>query len=212
VERDAFLARVRAATVDVTLPDHPPVDPGPFIPDLPDADLVAAFTTVLEATDGVVHTGDLSDILRDISHAAPPGPYVAWDSVGADVLSASGRDRYPTEVPSDPQERLAHQLRSSELVIGVTGAEAAFAESGTIVVRSGPGRPRMASLVPAIHVALLRRVDIHRSLSHWAASHAATIRDAANVVFITGPSRTADIEQQLNLGVHGPKELHVVLI
>jgi L-lactate dehydrogenase complex protein LldG len=212
VEREAFLARVRAATVGVALPPHPKSDPGLLVPDLSDVDLVRHFTEILTATDGVVHTGHPADVLRTISAAAPDGPYMAWDEVmGVAGVMEPERERLAGGVPADAEGRLAHQAGNVGAVIGVTAAEAGFAESGTIVVRSGPGRPRMASLVPLIHVALLRRVDLHRSLAHWAAGEAAGIADAANVVFITGPSRTGDIEQQLNLGVHGPKELHVVL-
>jgi L-lactate utilization protein LutC len=53
---------------------------------------------------------------------------------------------------------------------------------------------------------------IARSLAHYAIDHPAAIEGTSNLVVITGPSRTADIEQQLNLGVHGPKHLHVILV
>ncbi len=79
-----------------------------------------------------------------------------------------------------------------------------------MVVRSGPGRPRMASVVPLVHVALLRVDRIHRSLTHWMAGR--DVASAANVVAITGPSKTADIEQNINVGVHGPRHLHVILL
>jgi L-lactate dehydrogenase complex protein LldG len=70
----------------------------------------------------------------------------------------------------------------------------------------------MASLIPLVHIALLRSADISPSLSHWVAEHPEAARQTSNLVFVTGPSRTADIEQVLNLGVHGPKHLHVVLL
>lgn len=70
----------------------------------------------------------------------------------------------------------------------------------------------MASLIPDVHVAFLRRSDIHRSLAHWAAEHGDVLSAHTNVVFITGPSRTGDIEMNLNIGVHGPKQVHVILV
>ena len=96
--------------------------------------------------------------------------------------------------------------------MGITGAEAGFAESGSIVLRSGAGRPRMASLIPLVHVAVLRRDRIFRSTSHWMASEGSTTNGEANVIFVTGPSKTGDIEMILTLGVHGPRYLYVVLI
>ncbi len=212
MEREQFLAGVRAATGRGSLPPYPVDDPGLLVPDLAAVDLVAHFTAVLTANDGVVHTGEPAEVIRRLSAAAPAGPYMAWDEV-MDVATVMepDRSRLDVAVPDDPGERLARQARYAEAVIGVTAAEAGFSESGTIVVRSGPGRSRMASLIPLIHVALLARSDLHRSLAHWAASHTAALGAAANVVFITGPSRTGDIEQQLNLGVHGPQQLHVIL-
>ena len=70
----------------------------------------------------------------------------------------------------------------------------------------------MASVVPLVHVAVLRRERIVRSVSHWMASEGAGIGDASNLLFITGPSKTGDIEMILTLGVHGPRYLYVVLI
>ncbi|NHZ70870.1 MAG: hypothetical protein GWP18_04445 [Proteobacteria bacterium] len=112
---------------------------------------------------------------------------------------------------NDPDARRAHQTGYMDIHIGLTGAEVAFAETGSIVLRSGAGRPRMASLVPLIHIALLSANRIFRSQIHWLTESRTDIASGANVVYITGPSRTADIEQQLTLGVHGPKALHVIL-
>ena len=70
----------------------------------------------------------------------------------------------------------------------------------------------MASLIPLVHIALLREQDISPSLSHWIADNPTAAANTSNLVVITGPSRTADIEQILNLGVHGPKYLHVLVV
>ncbi|MEA2026292.1 MAG: lactate utilization protein, partial [Chloroflexota bacterium] len=115
-------------------------------------------------------------------------------------------------VPSSADGRADHQRGYFDVKYGLTGAEAAFAETGSVVVRSGPGRPRMASLIPLIHVVLLPEDRIYRSPMHWLTEPESNAAGAANVVYITGPSRTADIEQKLTLGVHGPRELHVILI
>ena len=93
---------------------------------------------------------------------------------------------------------------------GVTGALAGIADTGSLVIVSGQARPLTASLLPEIHVAVLKASRIYASLPQVLALREA--RDAAAGVIITGPSRTADIEMTLTLGVHGPGELHVFLI
>lgn len=212
MERDEFLGRVRRAVSTADLPDHPDSDPGPLVPDMADVDPTEQFTRALEGLGGQVHRGDPADELAWISSLYDGGPFIAWDDVDhlAEVLAGAGRPRLAGVVPVG--DRLGHQQTYGDLVMGVTTAEAGLAETGSIVLRSGPGRPRMASVVPLVHVAVLAVSDLHRSLSHWVSSAGSTIGDASNVVVITGPSRTADIEQQITIGVHGPRHVHVILV
>jgi L-lactate dehydrogenase complex protein LldG len=77
---------------------------------------------------------------------------------------------------------------------------------------SGAGRPRLASLLPPVHVALVRRAQIVASLGAWLDEQPTRPAEAANCVVITGPSRTADIEMTLTRGVHGPRSIHVVFV
>lgn len=93
---------------------------------------------------------------------------------------------------------------------GITGAALAIAETGTLVLPCGPGQPLSPSLLPEVHVAIVASSKIVRSLDD--AFHLPEIRQASSVVLVTGPSRTADIEMTLTIGVHGPKELHVLII
>ena len=90
-----------------------------------------------------------------------------------------------------------------------------LAETGTLILRSGPGRPRSTSLLPACHVAVFDRTALVESLAQvgvfleaWHADEA----PGAGINFITGPSRTADIELTLTRGVHGPKEVHAIFV
>lgn len=95
--------------------------------------------------------------------------------------------------------------------IGVTGCAAALAETGTLALLSGPGKPRAASLLPPVHVCIVRRDDIRSTMGEFFAERAGDIASAACCYFITGPSRTADIELTLTLGVHGPGRVIVVI-
>jgi L-lactate dehydrogenase complex protein LldG len=99
-----------------------------------------------------------------------------------------------------------------DVSLGVTGSIAGLAESGSVVLDHHQGQPRLASLVPETHVVLLEVSSIATTLAHWAARHPDLAARSPNLVIISGPSRTGDIEQILNLGVHGPRHLHVVLI
>jgi L-lactate dehydrogenase complex protein LldG len=96
--------------------------------------------------------------------------------------------------------------------VGITGAFAGIAESGTIAVVSGAGRSRLASLLTPVHVAVLRADRLYPSLTAFFAAHADIAEEGSNLVLITGPSRTADIEMTLTRGVHGPGEIHVVIV
>ena len=98
--------------------------------------------------------------------------------------------------------------------VGVTGAQAAIAETGTLVLESERERHRLASLLPPVHIAILNAADICLSLGE---ALRLVRRDGSTTMsrtmtFITGPSRTADIELTLAIGVHGPKELYVIVI
>jgi L-lactate dehydrogenase complex protein LldG len=218
MQRDAFLERVRSSIGAATLPAGLPEDPGALLPDLPRGSLVEEFSSAAEAVDAVVHVGDPGAVIRSLVATYGPGPLLTWDPStlpverAAEQFAALGCTSLPTVVPGDPVGRLRHQGAYEEAQFGLTAAEAGFAETGSIVLRSGPGQPRMASLIPLVHVALLPVDRIFRSPMHWLVEGEPNLGEATNVVYITGPSRTADIEQQINLGVHGPRHVHIVLV
>jgi L-lactate dehydrogenase complex protein LldG len=99
----------------------------------------------------------------------------------------------------------ADKYALAECDLGVTGADGAFPETGTLLLRSGPERPRMVSLVPRIHLALITPGILLPDL----AQGFDRVQGEGYWVFVTGPSRTADIELTVTIGVHGPKALHV---
>lgn len=101
--------------------------------------------------------------------------------------------------------------------IGITGADFAIADTGTLVLLSGPAKPRLTSLLPPVHVSILMKEtilpDIHRLFSTLGERCRDNYEEMCSCVsFITGPSRTADIELNLTLGVHGPERTIVVIV
>jgi len=96
-----------------------------------------------------------------------------------------------------------HEMAQCDL--GITEADYILPETGTLVLRSSAEKPRAVSLLPGVHLAIVRpemlRADMHQVF--------AEAKDSNYLVFITGPSRTADIELTVTLGVHGPKNLYV---
>jgi len=95
--------------------------------------------------------------------------------------------------------------------IGVSTAQAAIAETGTLVLESESERHRLVSLVPPVHIAIVDAAVICQTLGEALAAVGRGSELSPTITLITGPSRTADIELTLAIGVHGPQELYVVV-
>jgi L-lactate dehydrogenase complex protein LldG len=135
-----------------------------------------------------------------------PAPGLAGERLAAHAM--------PDTTPDEAQRRALRETIAAT-PLGLTGVDVALAETGTMILRSGPGRPRSTSLLPATHVAVFDRSVLVESLAQvgvlleaWHAEDAS----GAVINFITGPSRTADIELTLTRGVHGPKEVHAIFV
>ncbi len=90
---------------------------------------------------------------------------------------------------------------------GMTGISAAIAETGSLLLCGGPGRPLSISLLPEVHIVIMDVQDICDDLTH--VMQMDELRQSSTAVLVTGPSRTADIEMTLTIGVHGPREVIV---
>jgi len=95
--------------------------------------------------------------------------------------------------------------------VGITRAQAAIAETGTIVLDSSCERNRLVSVVPPVHIAIVAASRIYATLAEVLARLQSGGEVSPAITFITGPSRTADIELTLTIGVHGPQELYVII-
>jgi L-lactate dehydrogenase complex protein LldG len=108
---------------------------------------------------------------------------------------------------------LEPRAASDRDAVGVTGVFAALAETGTLMLVSGPDTPATASLLPETHVAIVPAGRIVQRMEEGWALARAELGELPRVVnFVSGPSRTADIDQTLVLGAHGPYRLHMVIV
>jgi L-lactate dehydrogenase complex protein LldG len=212
--KTAFLARLRAAIGPgappparplATVAGPPPVEPVWASPDAPLADRwVAAF----EALGGHVHrTGP--DGVRAAVHAAVAGRGpVLVDHRFARRIDVESPDEGPwLHWPGCGTGAAATAL------VGVVEATAGIAVTGTIVVDSDRAG-RLVSLLPRVGVFVLREADIVPLTGDLLRRQAERWPDGppTNVVLVTGPSRSGDIEMRLVVGVHGPGEVHAVLV
>ena len=96
--------------------------------------------------------------------------------------------------------------------IGITTAQAAIAETGTLVLDSARERHRLISLVPPVHIAIIDGASIYSTLGETLGALHKGGNVSSILTFVTGPSRTADIEMTLTIGVHGPREVHIFIV
>jgi L-lactate dehydrogenase complex protein LldG len=186
------------------------------------------FAAEFERVGGVLHrvgeAGEVAGAVARIAGERRARSVIAWPgaTLGVDVAaSLAERGLGALAMPEaevTPAERARLRAVAAAADVGVTGVDLAVAETGTLIVVSGAGRPRSASLLPSCHVAVFDREALVESLEQvgvaleaWHDGDEPAWRGAA-INFITGPSRTADIELTLTRGVHGPREVHAVFV
>jgi L-lactate dehydrogenase complex protein LldG len=224
--RDAVLAAVARGVRGGVLPpgarlEHPGAPP-PLDRTVDLERMIESFTLELSKLSGAVHRvpSDAEAIatVRALADERGATRVLAWDDpwlqpegIG-DALRGQGVVLESCALPASRDERAARLQSLDPVLVGLTGAHAALADTGSVVVISGPGRGRIASLLPPTHIAVVRAGQLYPSLGPFLAANRDAVEIGANMVVITGPSRTGDIEGTLVLGVHGPGDLHVVLI
>ena len=130
------------------------------------------------------------------------------------LSDAAGLDRLVRLAAVDVEEVVATPSAADvfSFEIGITTAQAAIAETGTLVLDSAQERHRLVSLVPPVHIAIVDASNIYSTLGETlAVLHNDQNGVSPIVTLVTGPSRTADIELTLTIGVHGPQELYVIV-
>jgi L-lactate dehydrogenase complex protein LldG len=166
--------------------------------------LLERFTTELTALGGqvtVCQREELAGSILELLRRKAINRIQAWDAarLPSDLLPAL--QAAGIQVDHDPDPTIS---------AGLTGALAAVAETGTLVLPGGPGRPLTASLLPEIHIAVVPVEALRLGLREILILP--EVRQTSASALVTGPSRTADIEMALTIGVHGPGELQVFFI
>ena len=224
MNREVFLDRVRKAALAgqahrVHL--HPLPDGVGYVGVT--EDLCERFAAEVKAVGGTAHLpSDLASARQILQALLAAGEFtqaLCWrhellSRLGLDeLLSARGIEQvdYLSLARLPPAQQRQRMLACQ---IGITSCDAAIAETGSLVMCSGPGRERAASLLPPMHVAVVERRQIVPDLLDAMAAlpRRGPEQLPSNVVLITGPSKTGDIELELTTGVHGPGRWHVIVI
>jgi len=204
MERDTILHRVRTA-LGRTATDPPPAPPPVYlrIPEWDRAERVRRFTEAQQALGGRVYCAPGAAAVRA----------AVCEIVGQREAVVSG-DPFLRECgitgemfPSAAQIRAAAEHAD----VGITGAAYGLADTGTLVMFASDTESRLISLLPLVHVSILRVSALLANLDELLSRVPNPAELTSAMVLITGPSRTADIEQILVRGVHGPGEVHTIL-
>lgn len=223
--RDLILNKLRAARRPF---DDAPPRPKPYIPvttldDMSPDGLLKRFTFELDRLKGSVHPveGDsgacekVLELLRqhdtkhvlawDFKHIPVEGLQAALKTAGVEITFPDLHDEFRAE----------HAEYIKEAGAGIVGVSAAAAATGTLIFNAAPGKGRVPTVLPPVLIAVLSLDQLLPNLEAWLARERAagmpTILSSSNLCFVSGPSRTGDIEMQLVLGVHGPGVVHAVV-
>jgi L-lactate dehydrogenase complex protein LldG len=209
--RDEILARLREQARDVA-------PPPPWRSRREFEDLAHRFTEALTAVKGeVLRAASLEEALDHVDrvlHEIEAETAVTNLQPPLDAIDLTGRwPEVKWQVAGQSEEEQRAFAVSAD--IGLSGVDAALAETGTVVVSSGPSRSRLTTLLPPVHLALAPTSSLTTDIFTWVEtfSWVAARGDEmpAATTLISGPSKTADIEQTMAIGVHGPKRFIVVL-
>lgn len=230
MNQQAFINRVRTRlgrSVADKIPHWQPSLPIPDVGPTETEALVERYQAELAKLSGqsyrVASEAEIAPLVVQIlKEAGAPGPVVRWDDptlngLGLDeALAAAGYPVTPVKhgEPGRPQVELVERS-----LAGITGADFAIAETGTLVMGSSrpgeagaPGRGRTVSLLPPIHIAVVRKEQFVYTTAHVFQRLRKLGVMPSQVIFASGPSRSADIENDLSIGVHGPAQVHVIIV
>lgn len=177
---------------------------------LPQEERIALFSKYAEKYGATLaRVGFIGDLPQEVSRYLKSHNLPASIRMGDDpLLKAAGFER-------EPVLTVLRGASDGTDLAGVSHARGAVAESGTLVLASGPDNPATINFLPEHHIVAVRAEDIGGSLEEPFAGIAAAYGKGEmprTVNFVTGPSRSGDIEQKIIMGAHGPRALHIVII
>lgn len=219
-DRSAFLANVRRALAAGARREESTAPPTAVRSAAPaDGELSSLFEREAVAADATVVRAasirEARDTIASLLHELGAKRVVSGNTELLRELDVRG-DEFTVEVcqfGESEAERDALRASEARADVGLTEADYGIAESGTLALLHRPGQGRAISLLPPVHVAVLRTVDLLPDLGALFERLESDERHPASALtFITGPSRTGDIEFVITKGVHGPGALHVVLL
>ena len=151
---------------------------------------------------------------RDVPNAV--AEYLAQNNLPSDIVMSSDKNMnvYPWE--SIPLLNISRRKPENLDKVSVTGADMGFAETGTLMLTSSSDRPSTLNFLPDHHIVVIESSKIRGAYEEgW--DHLRTDKTFEGVMprtvnLITGPSRTGDVEQTMQLGAHGPRQLHIILV
>jgi L-lactate dehydrogenase complex protein LldG len=200
--KEAIFAKIQSATAALktkaTLPDYD-VTLTHSQPKLEGSDMWEIFCRNFKAVNGrpMNSVEELAEFLKSTKQLRGYCDPALFDAVGS-KLAAAG---LAVETTYD-------RARYDDYQFGITRASGAIAESGSVIIDDDRTSHRLAALSPWVHVAVLERHEIHRAISDAIAA----LGDSPNIIWCTGPSKTADVEGILIEGVHGPGEQIALLV
>lgn len=187
----------------------PPAGPAVARARLPQPEKVALFCQWAETNNATVARVDAADVPVEVS------AYLARNNLPATAAMAPSPQLDGYDWSSQKMLSLRRGRGEGSDQVSITGAFAGIAETGTLVMASGPDHPVSLNLLPDTHIVVLRESDIVGGYEDvWARLRARYGKDRMprTVNTITGPSRTGDIEQAMELGAHGPRRMHIVVV
>lgn len=207
--REAILDGVRKALKRA--PDQAPAKPPQArirIPQIAMEERIALFQSRLEVLGGKVHRAvTLSNACETAASLIAGSNAAASNST---LLKQCGILDLPN-VSSGFQDEPSVRAACATAPFGISGADFGMAETGTIVTIAST-EARLVSLLPPIHIAILPKSRMLTGLDEFYTLNPLPADRSASTVFITGPSRSADIEMILVRGVHGPRAIHVIVV
>ena len=184
--------------------------------------LLARFTKEFSALTGDVFPVEGDDAARakvlDVLAQHNAKSILAWDFayIPVEGLEAAIRAAGIEIIQPDTHDELRMETLtiSAGAQVGLTGVDAAAAATGTMIFTTAPGKGRIPTVLAPVHLAVITLDQIVPRIESWVAAQRAKnlpLRESANFCFITGPSRTGDIEMQMILGVHGPGKIQAII-